>query len=212
MQLLVLEEHRRHHRKVRHLLARADGGERLLREHHRLHREEIDAPLGERFRLLAERLDVLLVGRVAERLVLRGQTARGADGARDVQAGRADRAREARALLIQLARPVADPVLVQLEPGAAERVGLDDLAARVVVALVDARDDICVRVVPQLRAGAVRQARREQLGPVAAVEDQHTAAPGALEHLPAVRLHRATSARTPSSCLALMTAAVESLA
>src|SRR5207244_4130575 len=60
--LLVLEEHRRHHGKVRDLLARAHRRGRLLREHHGLDREEVHPALGERLRLLAERRDVLLVG------------------------------------------------------------------------------------------------------------------------------------------------------
>ena len=56
---------------------------------------------------------------------------------------------------VQLAGPVAELVLVQLEPAAAEGVGLDEVRARVEVALVDAADDLGVRVVPELGAGAV---------------------------------------------------------
>ena len=69
VELLVLEEHRGHDRQPGRL-AGAHRRDRLLREHHRLDREEVDAALGERLGLLAERLEVLLVRRVPQRLVL----------------------------------------------------------------------------------------------------------------------------------------------
>ena len=71
MQLLELEEHRRHHRQVRRLLAGADRGRRFLREHHRLDGEEVHAALGEGLGLLQERRLVLLVRHArVERVVL----------------------------------------------------------------------------------------------------------------------------------------------
>src|SRR5439155_9724654 len=121
-----------------------------------------------------------------------------------------DLAREPRPLDVQLTRAVAQRVLVELEPRAAERVGLDDVAARVEIALVDAGHDVGVGVVPQLGARAVEQAGREQHGAVAAVEDERVSGLDALHDLPAARLHAETA--TPSSIFAFTTASVESLA
>src|SRR5207247_2144780 len=81
------------------------------------------------------------------------------------------------------------------------------------VAVVGPRDDVGVGVVPQPRAGAVGEARREQHGAVPAVEDEDLARVDALEDLAPARRHdRAASASTPTSVLALTTARVESLA
>src|SRR5206468_2029194 len=130
---------------------------------------------------------------------------------RHVRAPRRDRPRQARALLAQLPCPPADPVLAELEAAAAEGAGRADLAARVAVALVDPSHDVGVGVVPQLGTGAVREARREQHGAVAAVEDEDLARAHALADLPAARRHGdATLASTPTSVLALTTARVES--
>src|SRR5207247_10580574 len=98
--------------------------------------------------------------------------------------GRRPLARGLAALRFGLLRAVADLVLVELEAGSAERVGLDDVATGVEVALVDARDDIGVGVVPQLGTGAVEQTRREQHGAVPAVEDEALPRPHALHALP----------------------------
>src|SRR5207245_4919943 len=114
------------------------------------------------------------------------------------------------ALDVQLARALADPVHVQLEPGAAERVGLDDVAAGVEVPLVDAGHHVGVRVVPQLGAGAVEKPGREEHRAVAAVEHPRLAGADPVDDLAAARAHVATG--TPTSCLALTTASVESLA
>ena len=127
------------------------------------------------------------------------------------RAGQTD-ARQPRALLVQLARAVADLVLVELEPRAAEGVGLDEIRARVEVALVDAADHLGMRVVPELRAGAVEQARVEERGAVAAVEDEALPALRALDDLPAARARHQATAATPSSSLARTTAMVESRA
>ena len=96
--------------------------------------------------------------------------------------GRAD---QPRAPLVELASPVAEPVLVQLEARPAERVGLDEIRAGVEVGPVDVPDDVGMRVVPELGAGAVREASREQHRAVASVEDQQLAGPHAREPLPA---------------------------
>src|SRR5207249_8594341 len=102
--------------------------------------------------------------------------------------------------------------LVELQARAAKGVRLDDLAAGVEVALVDGPHDVGVGVVPQLGAGAVRQARREQHRAVAAVEHEPLAGPHPLEHVPAARLHEAAAAATPTRALAFTTASVESRA
>ena len=104
-----------------HRLAGADRGDGLLREHHGLHREEVDAALGQGLGLLAERLEVLLVGGVAAELVVDRQAAGRADRARHVAAGRAHGPRQPRALVVELARAVAESVLVQLERGCPRR-------------------------------------------------------------------------------------------
>src|SRR4029077_14630365 len=122
-------------------------------------------------------------------------------------------------LVVQLAGPrahvvaVALVVLAQLERGAPEGVGLDQLRARVEVAPVDAPHHVVVGVVPQLRAVAVAEARVEERGAVAAVEDQALARADPLDDLPAARprRHHAFTV-TPSSSLARTTAMVESLA
>src|SRR5213596_1425899 len=159
--------------------------------------------LRERRGLLPERLLVLLVGHARVQRVILGESARGADGARDEAARGRDLAREPRPLDVQLTRAVAQRVLVELEPRAAERVGLDDVAARVKIALVDAGHDVGVGVVPQLGARAVEQAGREQHGAVAAVEDERVSGLDALHDLPAARLHAETA--TPSSIFAFTT-------
>src|SRR5947208_3273497 len=212
VQLLVLEEHRRHYGDVRDLLARAHRCGRVLREHHGLDREEVHAALGERLRLLAERRDVLLVGHPRVERVVAGQPARGADRARDVCVARGDRPGQPRTLRVQLARPLTELVLVELEAAAAEGVGLDDLAAGVEVAFVDPLHDLGVGVVPQLGAPTVGEARGEEHGAVPAVEDEDLARADAFEDFPAARRHGATSASTPRSVLALTTARVESFA
>ena len=61
--LLVLKEHGRHHRQVRHRLARRDGRDGLLGEHHGLDREDVHPAFGQRLRLLLEGGQVLLVRR-----------------------------------------------------------------------------------------------------------------------------------------------------
>src|SRR5207253_1777066 len=136
--------------------------------------------------------------------------ARGPDRARDEAARRRDLARQLRALDVQLARAVAQRVLVELEARPAERVRLDDVAARVEVAAVDAGHDVGVGVVPQLGTGAVEQAGREQHRAVAAVEDEDLPHLDALDDLPTTRGHAGSV--TPSRCLAFTTAIVESLA
>ena len=80
------------------------------------------------------------------------------------------------------------------------------------VAGVDAPDDVGVRVVPQLGAGAVREPRREQHRPVAAVEHERLAAADPLDDLPARVPSRGDSAAAATRALALTTASVESLA
>src|SRR4030095_2267148 len=117
-----------------------------------------------------------------------------------------------RALVVQRGRAVTDLVLVELEPGAAEGVRLDDLAAGAEVARVDAPHDVGVRVGPQLGTGAVRAPGREQHGAVTAVEDERLAGADPVDDLPAARLHEATSAVAPTRVLAFTTARVESLA
>src|SRR5437762_3481286 len=89
-----------------------------------------------------------------------------------------------RATSAGLSPPVPQAVFVRREGGSAERVRLDDVTAgREVPAGVAARD-VAVIVVPELGARAVQEARREQLGAVAAVEDEDLAAAHALEDLP----------------------------
>ena len=175
VQLLVLEEHRRHHRQVRHRLAGPDRRDGLLREHHGLDGEDVDPALGERLRLLLEGLEVLVVGGhvVAERPYSSGQAAGRADGARHVAAGRADRPGQPRALLVQLAR-CRSPIWYSFSLSRVPPKVLVSTRsrARVEVALVDAAHHVGVRVVPQLRAGAVQEARGEERGAVAAVEDE----------------------------------------
>ena len=212
MDLLVLEEHGGHDRQVRHGLARADRRRAFLREHHGLDREEIDPALGQRGRLLLEGLEVLLVGDALVEGVVEGQAAGRPDRSRDVGRRRRRRPRQPRALLVQLAGAVADLVLVELEPGAAERVRLDDMAAGAEVARVDAPDDVGVRIVPQLGAGAVGEPGREEHGAIAPVEHERLAPADPVDDLPAARLHEATPAAAPTSALAFTTASVESLA
>src|SRR2546422_9162415 len=131
--------------------------------------EEVHAALGERLRLLAERRDVLLVGHPRVERVVAGQPARGADRARDVSVARGDRPGQPRTLRVQLARPLTELVLVELEAAAAEGVGLDDLAAGVEGAFWDPLDDFGRGVVPQLGAPTVGEPRGEQHGAVPAV-------------------------------------------
>jgi hypothetical protein len=182
----VLEEHRRHDRQLGDRLARGDGGGGLLGEHHGLDREDVDSPLGERGRLLLEGLEILLVGGdVVSHAVVGGHARGGPDGASDPAAGRAHRAGELGTLDVQLAGPVADLVLVELEPGAAERVGLDEVRTRVEVALVDVADHVGMRVVPELGAGPVEEPGVEQRGAVAPVEDKQLARLHAPHDLPA---------------------------
>ena len=192
---------------------------RLLREHHGLHREAVHPRRGKGMGLFPERREVLLVGgHVLADPVVERQVAGGPDGAGHEAAGRAGRAGQPHALLVQLAGarahvvPHALVVLVQLERGAAEGVGLDEVRARVEVALVDPAHHVRVRVVPELRAVAVAEARVEERGAVAAVEDQALAGAEALHDLPAARAgrHHAFTG-TPSSSLARTTAMVESL-
>src|SRR5262249_39884040 len=186
-------------------------GRRLLRKHHRLDGEEIDAALGEGLGLLGERRFVFLVGdALVERVVL-GQPTRGPDGACDEAAARRDGAPEPRAFGLELSRAIAELVLVELQARAAERVCLDDVAARAEVALVDPGHHVGVRVVPQLRARAVEQPGGEEHRAVAAVEHERVAPLDALDDLPAARLAHAETA-TPSTALASTTASVESLA
>ena len=208
--LFVLEKHRRHHRQVSHRLAGANRRGRLLGKHHRLDGEDVHAALGQRLGLLAERRLVLLVGHALVEGIVLGQPAGRPDGAGHVASRRRRGSGQPRALLVQLARAITDLILVELEPGASERVGLDDVAAGVEVALMDPADDVGVGVVPQLGAGAVQEPGGEEHGAVPAVEDERLAAANALDDFPAACLHRATP--TPSSCLALTTACVESLA
>src|SRR5262249_42582570 len=101
---------------------------------------------------------------------------------------------------------------VQLQARAAERVGLDDVAAGAEVAAVNTAHDVGVGVVPQLRARAVPEPRREQHRPVAAVAHEHLTAAHPLDDLPPPRLHDATPPAAATSALALTTARVESLA
>src|SRR3972149_5823706 len=82
--------------------------------------------------------------------------------------GRQGVAREARPLDVELAGPLSDPVGAELQPRPAEGVGLDEVRAGVEVPFVDTASDVGVGVVPQLRAGAVREPRREEQGPVPA--------------------------------------------
>src|SRR5262249_33970719 len=168
--------------------------------------------LGQRRRLLAERGLVFLVGHAVVERVVEGQAAGGADGAGDPAPPGRRLAGQPGALDVQLARAVADLVLVELEPGAAERIGLDDVAASVEVAPVDAGHDVGVGVVPQLGTGPVEQAGGEQHRAVAAVEDQRLPGPDTRENLRPPRRHRPTSAVTPTSWLAFTTASVESFA
>src|SRR5256885_866725 len=86
------------------------------------------------------------------------------------------------------------------------------VAAGVEVALVDRADDVGVRVVPQLRAGAIQEPGGEEHRAVAAVEDQRLAAADALEDFPPARAHDGTASATPRRAFALTTARVESLA
>ena len=208
--LFVLEKHRRHHRQVSHRLAGANRRGRLLGKHHRLDGEDVHAALGQRLGLLAERRLVLLVGHALVEGIVLGQPAGRPDGAGHVASRRRRGSGQPRALLVQLARAITDLILVELEPGASERVGLDDVAAGVEVALMDPAHDVGVSVVPELGTGAVEKPGGEEHGAVAAVEDEGLAAPDPLDDFPAARFHRAASTR--SSCLAFTTAWVESLA
>src|SRR5262249_31295351 len=157
--------------------------------------------------LLREGLKIFVVRRdVAADAVLGGNGARGTDGAGHVASGRAYGTRQLRAFDVQFAGPVAELVMVQLESGAAARVGPDEARARSEVALVDPADDLRVRVVPQPGAGAARQPGREERRAVAAVEDEALAGLDALDDLPAARARHQTAATTPSSSLARTTA------
>ena len=182
-----MKEHRGHHREVGRRPARADRRHRLLGEHHRLDGEQVDPALGEGLRLLAKGRHVLLVGGVTEGLVLGGEAAGRADGAGHVAPRGGGGAGEPRPLLVELAGPVAQPVLVELEAGPPEGVGLDEIGAGVEVTLVDPPDHVGVGVVPELGAGAVQEPGREEHGPVAAVEDEALPRPHALKPLAALR-------------------------
>src|SRR3989338_2195003 len=104
-------------------------------------RSTLPAACGQRLGLLLEVLEVLLVAGVAERLVLEGEMARGADGPGHPLGGRADVAREARPLDVELAGPLSDPVGAELQPRAAEGVGLDEVRAGVEGPFVDPAAD-----------------------------------------------------------------------
>src|SRR5205823_8239981 len=145
--------------------------------------------------------------------IVRRHRARRAAGATHVAAGRAPRPRQPRAQRVQLGRALPDAVLVELEPARAERVGLDEVRARLEIPAVDPPHHVGVCVVPELRTGAVGETSREQRRAVAAVEDQELATPGPFDDLPAARApSRQVLTGTPSSCLARTTASVESLA
>src|SRR5262249_42596088 len=203
----------RHDGQVRHLLAGGNGRGGFLGEHHRLDGEDIHPALGEGGCLLLEGGEVLFIGRhVVAHAVVEGEAARRADGARNVALGRAHGAGELRALYVELARAVSDLVLVELEPRPTEGVGLHEVRAGPEIALVDTLHHVGMRVVPELRAGAVEQARVEEGGAVAAVEDAPLARLRPLHNLPAAGTRHQAATVTPRSSLARTTASVESRA
>src|SRR5262249_56948210 len=108
---------------------------------------------------------------------------------------------------------VAGLVTGRLEARPPERVGLDQVRARVEISLVDPANHLGVRVVPKFRARAVPQACGEERGPVAAVEHEDLARANTLHDLPAASAiaHHALTG-TPSNALARTTAIVESFA
>src|SRR5262249_34662502 len=105
---------------------------------------------------------------------------------------------------------VALVVLLELEGGGPEGVGLHDVGACGEIPLMDAAHHVGVGIVPQLRAVAFAQPRFEEHGAVSAVEEEDLTPANALDDLPARRGHAA--AGTPIKALALMTARVESFA
>ena len=105
--------------------------------------EQVGAALEEALRLLGEDLEELAEGDAPEgRVVGRGQMAGRADRAGD-EALLADRlAGDLGRLAVDLERVVGEAPLVELEPAGLERVGLDDLGARLDHRVVDALDDV----------------------------------------------------------------------
>src|SRR6185369_11225049 len=92
--------------------------------------DQVDAALEQAGRLLGEDLDELPERDVAERRVVAGgQEAGRADRAGDEALLADGLARDLRGLLVDLERVLAQAPLLELEPGALERVGLDDLRA-----------------------------------------------------------------------------------
>ncbi len=162
VQLLVLEEHGGHHRQVGGRLAGPDGRHRLLREHHGLDREEVHAALGQGLGLLPEgrRRTPRRWPRCRRRRTRRA----GSWWARwsPPRSRPAGRPRGPAARPSRSARGCGrrSAYSFSLSRAAPEGVGLHQIGARREVAAVDPADDVGVRVVPELGAGAVERGRR----------------------------------------------------
>ena len=150
---------------------------------------EVDAALEQALGLLGEDADELAEADLAEARVLGGgQEAGRADRAGD-EAVLADRlAGDLRRLDVDLERVLAEAPLVELEPGALEGVGLDDLGPGLDHRLVDALDDVGAVEHERLVAAAgeavvALEVEVELLegGAHAAVEDDHAVTGGGEE-------------------------------
>ena len=109
----------------------------------RLDDDQVGAALDQAARLLFEDLDEPAEADVAQRRIVRGgQEARRADRARDEAVRPGGLARDLRRAAVDLERVLAQAPLLELQAGALERVGLDDLRARFEHRLVNRLDDV----------------------------------------------------------------------
>ena len=153
-----------------------------------LEQEQIDAALHERRRLLGVQFGQFVERNLGEGGIRRGdQHARGPErtghearalGRREFVGGFA---RDLGGAAVEFHGPLAQAVLVELEPRGGERVGLDDVGAGLEVALVDAPDQLGPEEDDRLVAAPVAAAAEgriiefegHQFGAHGAVEDHY---------------------------------------
>ncbi len=161
----------RDHGLVRDGADAADGGAELGDVAEGLEHEQVDAGLGERLGLLAERRFRFVQTGLAPRLDAHAERA---DGAGDVGLAARRLAGDAHTRGVDLTQPLAEAEGPQLQPVGAERVGFEDVGPGPHVGLMDLGDEIRLGEIQLVEGSVEEDALAVEHRPHRAVADQDT--------------------------------------